>query len=151
MPTMKSRADVIWEGGLQDGSGKLRVGSQAFPEQTVTFSARTEPKQGTTNPEELLAAAHAVCFAMAFSNRLAQNGTPPRTLQVSALSSLDRVEGGLKITSVELSVQGDVPDLAPDEFARLAKEAEEKCPVSNALRGNVDIRLNATPVTSVAR
>jgi osmotically inducible protein OsmC len=151
MPITKSRADVVWEGGLQDGAGKLSVGSGAFPEQTVTFSARTEPKQGTTNPEELIAAAHAVCFAMAFSNRLSQNGTPPRTLRVSASSSLERVEGGLKITGIDLSVQGDVPDLAPDEFSRLAKDAEETCPVSNALRGNVDIRLNATPVTSAAR
>jgi lipoyl-dependent peroxiredoxin len=151
MAMKDNRADVVWEGGLQDGKGSLKVASGAFPELTVTFSARTEGAERTTNPEELIAAAHAICYSMALSHRLGQNGTPATRLHVSATSSLDRVDGGLKITAVQLDVQGEVPELAPDEFDRLAREAEEKCPVSNALRGNVDIRLNARPVTTTAR
>jgi osmotically inducible protein OsmC len=147
----ENRAEVTWEGGLQDGKGRLKVASGAFPDLTVTFSARTEGAERTTNPEELIAAAHAICYAMAFSHHLGQNGTPPTKLNVSATSALDRVDGGLKITGMQLEVQGDVPGLAPGEFDRLAKEAEEKCPVSNALRGNVDINVNAGTVTSAAR
>jgi osmotically inducible protein OsmC len=151
MAMKENRAEVLWQGGLQDGQGRLNVASGAFPEQMVTFGARTEGAEGKTNPEELIAAAHATCFAMAFSNRLGQTGTPPDRLKVTAVSSLDRVEGGLKITAVDLQVEGEVPGLAPDEFAKLAQEAEEKCPVSNALRGNVEIRLKAQLVTSAAR
>jgi lipoyl-dependent peroxiredoxin len=151
MAMMQNRADVIWEGDLRSGKGRLNVQSGAFPEQTVTFSARTQATSGTTNPEELIAAAHAVCYSMALSNHLAQNGAPPKQLRVSAVSSLDRIEGGLKISGMDLQVEGDVPDLDPAEFERLAKEAEQKCPVSNALRGNVDIRLNVSPVASAPR
>jgi lipoyl-dependent peroxiredoxin len=151
MAMKENRAEIVWEGGLQDGQGRLDVASGAFPEQTMTFSARAEGAEKKTNPEELIAAAHATCFAMAFSNRLGQTGTPPQRLKVTAISSLDRVDGGLKITTMDLQVEGEVPGLAPDEFARLAQEAEEKCPVSNALRGNVEIRLRAHLVTSAAR
>jgi osmotically inducible protein OsmC len=151
MAMMQNRADVVWEGDLRSGQGRLTVQSSAFPEQTVTFGARTEATRGTTNPEELIAAAHAICYSMAFSNHLSQSGSPPKQLRVAAVSSLDRAEGGLKISGMDLEVQGDVPGLDPAEFERLAKEAEQKCPVSNALRGNVEIRLSARPVTSATR
>jgi osmotically inducible protein OsmC len=151
MAMMQNRADVVWEGDLREGKGRLKVQSGAFPEQTVTFNARTAATSGTTNPEELIAAAHAICYSMAFSNHLSQNGSPPKQLRVSAISSLDRVEGGLKISGVDLQVEGDVPGLEPADFERLAKEAEQKCPVSNALRGNVEIRLEAKPVASATR
>jgi osmotically inducible protein OsmC len=138
---MQRRADITWSGDIR-GSGKLRVGSNAFSEQTMTFSARTETQQGTT-PEELIAAAHATCFAMAFSNTLKQEGSPPETLEVSAVCSLDRVDGGLKITAMDLTVTGRVPGIDDATFARLAEVAEGRCPVSNALRNNVEIRLKA--------
>jgi osmotically inducible protein OsmC len=142
MPMMQRRADVTWKGNLQ-GEGTMRVGSGAFPEQTVTFSARTEKQEGTT-PEELIAAAHATCYAMAFSNTLNGAGSPPEQLDVSAVCSLDRVEGALKITTMELSVVGRVPALDAAKFEELARTAETRCPVSNALRNNVDIRLRAS-------
>lgn len=143
MAMMENRAQVVWHGDLQSGSGKLTAQSGAFPELTVTFGARTQAQSGATNPEELIAAAHAACYAMAFSNTLAQNGTPPERLNVNAVCSLDRVEGGLKITAMDLTVEGNVPGLNADQFRELAEKAEQRCPVSNALRGNVDIRLQA--------
>ena len=143
MPLMQRRAEVTRTGNLIEGSGKMRVGSNAFPEQDVTFSARTEKQEGTT-PEELIAAAHATCFAMAFSNTLKQAGNPPQQLDVSAVASLDRVEGALKITEMELTVKGNVPGIEAAQFEELARTAEGRCPVSNALRSNVDIKLNAS-------
>ncbi len=143
MAMAERRAEVIWQGDLTHGSGRLTVGSGAFSEQTVTFPARTERPDGRTSPEELIAAAHATCFAMAFSNTLAQNGGAPERLEVAAVCSLDRVEGGLKVTTMDLRVRGKVPGMDAAKFAELAKTAEGRCPVSNALRGNVDIRLQA--------
>jgi osmotically inducible protein OsmC len=138
---MQRRAEVTWTGNLQ-GAGKLRVGSGAFPEQTVTFSARTEKQEGTT-PEELIAAAHATCYAMAFSNTLNGAGSPPERLEVSAVCTLDRVEGALRITTMELTVRGSVPGIDNAKFEELARTAEQRCPVSNALRNSVEIRLTA--------
>ena len=139
---MIGRAQVVWTGNLTDGSGRLSVGSNAFPEQEVTFSARTEKQEGTT-PEELIAAAHATCYSMAFANTLKQAGSPPDKLEVTAVCSLDRVEGGLKIVGMELSVRGTVPGIDAAQFEELARTGEQRCPVSNALRGNVDITVKA--------
>jgi osmotically inducible protein OsmC len=136
-------ADVVWRGDLQTGAGRLRVGSAAFPELDVTFSARTEAADGRTSPEELIAAAHATCYAMAFSNTLKQDGAPPERLEVSATCSLDRVEGALKITAIRLNVRGVVPGIDQAKFDELARLAEQRCPVSNALRGNVAIDVQA--------
>ena len=143
MPLNQRRASVTWKGNLTEGSGTLRVGSNAFPEQQVTFSARSEGQEGTT-PEELIAASHATCYAMAFSNTLKQAGNPPETLDVTAVCSLDRVEGGLKITAMELTVKGNVPGLDASQFAELAQTAETRCPVSNAIRNNVQVTVNAS-------
>jgi len=141
MPLMQRRADITWTGDIR-GSGRLRVGSNAFPEQTMTFSARTEAQEGST-PEELIAAAHATCYAMAFSNALKQEGTPPNSLDVSAVCSLDRVDGALKITAMDLTVTGHVPGIDPQKFEEVARIAEQRCPVSNALRNNVQINVKA--------
>ncbi len=143
MPLQERSAKVVWDGGLRDGSGTLNVASGAFPEQHVTFSARTEQPDGMTSPEELIAAAHAICYSMAFSNALGQAGHAPERLEVSAVCSLDRVEGGLKISTMRLSVQGNVQGLDNNRFAEIAEQAEQRCPVSNALRGNVEISLQA--------
>lgn len=143
MALKESKAQITWDGGLQDGSGRLKVDSGAFPELTVTFAARTGDVEGTTNPEELIAGAHATCYAMALSNALGQQGNPPERLEISAVASLERTEAGLKISAMDLSVRGTVPGLSGDEFREIAEKAEKACPVSNALRGNVEIRLNA--------
>jgi osmotically inducible protein OsmC len=143
MAVAERRAEVIWQGNLTQGNGKVTVGSGALGEQPVTWAARTERSDGKTSPEELIAAAHAACYAMAFSNTLNTAGTPPQRLTVTAVCSLDRVEGKLKITTMELEVVGEVPGLAQAGFEQAAKQAEQGCPVSNALRDNVEIRLKA--------
>jgi len=136
-------ASIVWKGDLRGGSGRLSVGSGAVPEQSVTFSARTEDANGMTSPEELIAAAQATCYAMAFSNVLATDGgTAPERLEVTARCALDRTQAGLKITTMDLEVRGDVPGMSGARFAELAKAAEQRCPVSNALRNNVEIRVH---------
>ena len=142
MPLMQTSANVTWSGDLMKGSGKLSVGSGALPELPVTFAARTESQDGKTTPEELLAGAHAICYSMVLANMLAKNDTPANTLSVSAVCTLDRVDGALKITTMELTVDGDVPGLDRADLARIADEGERACPVSNALRGNVEIVVN---------
>ena len=142
MAAMERRADVVWTGDLK-GTGRLRVASGAFPEQAVTFDARTGSPDGKTSPEELIAAAHATCFSMAFSNTLATNGAPPEQLEVTATCTLERLPSGLRITAMELAVRGRVSNIDEARFQELAQLAESKCPVSNALRGNVDITVRA--------
>lgn len=139
---MERRAEVTWEGDIK-GAGRLRVDSAAFPEQAVTFSARTERADGKTSPEELIAAAHATCYAMALSNTLATSGATPKRLDVSAVCALDRIEGALKITTMRLQVRGSVEGVDEARFQELARMAEQRCPVSNALRNNVEITLDA--------
>ncbi len=137
-------AEVIWEGDLVKGSGKITsVGSGAFSDLPVTWASRTEEPNGKTSPEELLAAAHASCFAMAFSATLGRNNTPPEKLDVKVVSTFDRVGQGWRVVSMELLVRGKVPGLDESKFIELAKTAELGCPISNALRNNVEIKLSA--------
>ncbi|MSQ61850.1 MAG: OsmC family peroxiredoxin [Dehalococcoidia bacterium] len=143
MAVMERRASIVWEGDIK-GTGTLKSGDSAFPDLTVTFSARTEQADGKTSPEELIAAAHATCYAMAFSNTLATNGATPKRLEVSALCTLDRIEGALTITVMDLTVRGSVDGVDAAKFQELANMAKERCPVSKALKGNVQINLTAT-------
>ncbi len=143
MALNKDRANAVWEGSVAEGGGRVTVASGAFPEQPITLKRRTEGGRGTTSPEELIAAAHAACYSMALAAALSRNETPPERLEVSAEVSLDRVESGLKITGVELSVRGTVGGVDRGAFQELARQAEQNCPVSNALRGSVEIRLQA--------
>ncbi len=143
MPVMERTAKTVWKGNLIEGSGTVSVGSSAFGPLPVTFAARTERADGKTSPEELIAAAHATCFAMAFSSNLAKAGKPPEELTVSATCTLDRREGQLSITQVHLDVKGRVPGMDKTEFEKIAHEAGRSCPVSRALSGNVDIRVRA--------
>jgi lipoyl-dependent peroxiredoxin len=136
-------ADVVWEGNLANGNGTISLKSGATGALPVTWASRTERSDGKTSPEELIAAAEASCYAMAFSNTLAQQGTPPTRLNVTATATFDRVNGAAKITTLDLQVRGQVPGLDQAGFAEAARKAEQGCPVSNALRGNVDIRLTA--------
>ena len=138
------RADVVWENDLLNGSGRVKFGSGALPESSVTWAARTEQPGGKTSPEELLAAAHASCYAMALSATLARNRTPPKRLEVSAVATFDKVGDAWKVTKMDLNVTGTVQGLDSAKFAELAKAGEAGCPISNALRNNVEIRLNAT-------
>ena len=134
------RADVTWDGDLAHGSGKLSASSStAFSELPVTWGSRIERADGRTSPEELLAAAHASCFAMALSAGLGKAGTPPERLQVSAEVTFDRVGGGFKVVSSALTVRGRVPGLDADAFRQAAEDAKENCPISQALKGNVQL------------
>jgi lipoyl-dependent peroxiredoxin len=140
----ESRASALWQGDLMSGDGKVSVASGAFPEQAVTWKARTERPDPKTSPEELIAAAHAACYAMAFSHTLAEAGHAPEQIAVEAACQFGPVEGGFAITRIDLTVRGRVPGIDQAEFERLAGDGERGCPVSNALRGNVEIGLAVT-------
>jgi osmotically inducible protein OsmC len=141
----ESRASAVWEGDLMGGNGAVSVASGAFPEQAVTWKARTERPDPKTSPEELIAAAHAACYAMAFSHTLAEAGSPAERVSVNAVCHLTPVEGGgVAVSRTDLDVHGMVPGLDQQAFERLADEGDQGCPVSNALRGNVEISITAT-------
>ena len=134
-------AEVTWNGGLMGGSGRIdRVGSNAFGPLDITWTSRAEEPAGRTSPEELIAAAHASCFSMAFSARLAKAGTPPDRLEVSARVTF---VPGTGITTSELDVTGVVPGISEEDFVKLADDAKENCPVSGALKGNVEMSVAA--------
>jgi len=137
------KAEAVWEGDLLNGKGMVNMFSGAIPQFPVTWAARTEQPGGKTSPEELLAAAHASCYAMAFSGTLARNRTPPKKLNVTATATFDKVGDGWKVTKMELNVVGNVPGLDQEKFAELARTGEKGCPISNALRNNVEITVNS--------
>ena len=144
MAGIERRAEVVWEGTLANGSGTAAASSSgAFGPLPVTWASRTERSEGRTSPEELVAVAHASCYAMALSHVLAEAGSPPDRLAVSAVVGAELGDEGLRITSSELTVTGRVPGLDASDFSRHAQDAERGCPVSNALRGNVEIRVDA--------
>jgi lipoyl-dependent peroxiredoxin len=144
MAKAERRAEVEWQGTLIQGSGTIvSVGSGAIGNLPVTWASRTERSDGKTSPEELLAAAHASCFAMALSNGLAQAGTPAERLHVTATSTFEQVEGGFKVSTMALDVSGKVPGLDQAGFEKAAQAAGQGCPISNALRNNVAISVNA--------
>jgi osmotically inducible protein OsmC len=143
MSGIERSAHVVWRGGLDRGSGTVSARSGAVEELPVTWTSRVERPDGRTSPEELIAGAHAACYAMAFSNVLNEAGNPPDQLDVEAVVSAELGDEGLRVTSSVLDVTGRVPGMDAAEFERLAQEGERSCPVSNALRGNVDIRVNA--------
>ena len=133
-------ANAVWEGDLKSGKGVMKLSSGAF-EGAYSFSSRFEEGKGT-NPEELIAAAHAGCFSMAFSNGLAKAGFTPTRVQTTARAKLEKVGEGFKITTIELSTEGQVPGIDEQKFQELADGAKKNCPVSQALAG-VNIILQA--------
>jgi lipoyl-dependent peroxiredoxin len=138
------RAEAVWEGTLFEGSGTATlVSSRTASDLPMTWASRTEEVGGKTSPEELIAAAHAACYSMAFSNMLAGNDTPPDRLDVAATSTFEKVDAGFRLTRMHLDVVGSVPGIEPDAFQTIADQAKDGCPVSNALAGNVDITLTA--------
>jgi lipoyl-dependent peroxiredoxin len=138
------RAEVTWNGDLLAGHGTVSArSSNAFSDLPVSWSARTESSDGKTSPEELVAAAHASCYAMAFSGGLARAGTPPQRLAVSAEVTFDKVEAGWKVVSSALTVRGVVPGITEADFVAAAEVAKDGCPISGALKGNVDLSVDA--------
>ncbi len=141
------RAEATWSGDLVSGSGFVSaVTSNVFTDLPVTWAARTEEPEGKTSPEELVAAAHAACFSMAFSGALARAGTPPTRLEVSADVTFEKVEAGWKVASSALTVRGEVPGISADDFKAAAEGAKDGCPISGALKGNVELSVEATLV-----
>jgi osmotically inducible protein OsmC len=143
MPIATREAEIDWEGPLASGSGAVSSGSGALGALPVTWASRTERPDGKTSPEELIAAAHASCFAMALSLVLGEGHTPPERLVVSAACTLDEVDGAPKVTTSELRVRARVPGIEPAGFEQAVERASALCPVSNALRGNVEISVHS--------
>jgi osmotically inducible protein OsmC len=144
MTSAERRAQVTWTGTLVQGTGRLRLASGAAPELPVTWASRTARSEGKTSPEELIAGAHSSCFAMAFSGDLTKAGTPPESLEVTAVVTFSDTTGGFRVASSRLEVRGVVPGLDQAGFAAAAEAARDGCPVSQALRGNVEISVAAT-------
>jgi osmotically inducible protein OsmC len=137
----ESSASTTWRGSLTKGSGITHPESGAFPDVEVTWASRTTRSAGKTSPEELLAAAHASCYCMALSNELSQGGNEPE--QLNATATVDFVPGeGVK--SSHIVVRGRVPGIDQSQFEQAARSAGENCPISAALRGNIEISAEAT-------
>ncbi|HEV8536601.1 MAG TPA: OsmC family peroxiredoxin [Candidatus Limnocylindria bacterium] len=138
-------ARAVWNGDLMSGTGAVSAASSGkFSDLPVSWSARTESPGGKTSPEELLAAAHASCFAMALSADLARAGTPPKRLEVSSKVTFDKVGDKWTVVSSALDVTGEVPGADAAKFRQAAEGAKENCPISRALKGNVNLSVNAT-------
>ena len=142
MPVRK--ANAVWEGTLKEGQGTMRLGSGAF-EGRYSFGSRFE-EAGGTNPEELIGAAHAGCFSMAFAAGLGRAGFAPKRVATSAKVHIEKVGEGFKITRIELDNESEVPGIDEAAFQEAARKAKEGCPVSQAL-GGVEITLNARLVS----
>jgi osmotically inducible protein OsmC len=139
------RAEADWEGNLFEGHGRVELVSSEGASLPVTWASRVEEPDGRTSPEELLAAAHAACFSMAFSNILAKAGTPPERLHVTATVSVNPKEGGgIKVTDSVIEVRGVVPGSDPAAFQEAAEAAGQGCPISEAIKQSVDVRVTAT-------
>jgi lipoyl-dependent peroxiredoxin len=141
---MKRSATAVWSGTGKDGTGTLSTGSGALQEQPYSAHGRFEAADGRagTNPEELIAVAHAGCFSMALSFRLAGAGHPPEELRTEAALAMVKEESGWSITDIHLKVTGKVPGIEADDFQEHADEARRTCPVSRVLRA--DITMEAT-------
>jgi osmotically inducible protein OsmC len=141
------RAEATWRGDLTSGAGTVdRVGSGAFGPLDVTWASRTEEPNGKTSPEELIAAAHAACFSMAFANILAKAGNSPEQLNTSATVTF---VPGTGITSSALEVDAVVPGIDDAAFQEAAEEARDGCPVSGALKNNVELSVKARLASGV--
>jgi lipoyl-dependent peroxiredoxin len=138
-------ATATWSGSLTEGRGTFSTESGIITNSAVSWASRTNASKAETSPEELIASAHASCYAMAFSNYLATNHTAPESLEVTSTVGFGpKPEGGMKVTHSHLKVTGKVAGMDAATFADAAQKAERECPVSNALRGNVDITVDAS-------
>ncbi len=137
---LESTGRAHWEGDLTDGSGTATLDTGAAGPMEVTWKARSEAHEGLTSPEELIAAAHAACFSMAFSARLGKAGGSNIVLDTEATATFVPGEG---ITGILLTVRGSADGVGEEDFVTMAEDAKENCPVSKALAGNVPITLDA--------
>jgi lipoyl-dependent peroxiredoxin len=133
---MQRKANAVWKGGLKDGKGAVSSASGVLNNTPYSFATRFENTPGT-NPEELIAAAHAACFSMALSAQLTAANHPPASIETSATLSLEKLDSGWTITAVQLDVVGHVPGADDATFQKLAADAKANCPVSKVLKANI--------------
>ena len=139
------RAEATWSGDLLSGRGTVTAATtRVFADLPTTWAARTAEPEGMTSPEELLATAHASCFSMACSNILAKAGTPPTSLSVAVEITADKLDEGWTVQRAEITVRGVVPGATPESFREAAEGAKDGCPISRALKGNVELTVEAT-------
>jgi osmotically inducible protein OsmC len=133
---MKRQASAVWQGGLKDGKGTISTESGVLSETQYSFSTRFEEGSGT-NPEELIAAAHAGCFSMALSGQLGRAGLTAESIRTTATVRLEKVDDAFAITSVHLEVTARVPNAQPEAFEAAANNAKAGCPVSKVLKAEI--------------
>lgn len=135
---MKRTASAVWNGGLKGGNGKMSSNSGVLSDTQFSFSTRFENGIGT-NPEELIAAAHAGCFSMAFSAELEKAGYSPESVNTNSTLTFEKTDAGFTITTIHLDVVAKVPSIEADEFAKIAAGAKAGCPVSRALTAEITL------------
>jgi lipoyl-dependent peroxiredoxin len=139
------RADATWSGDLASGRGTVTAATTGvFQDLAATWASRTGEPDGVTSPEELLASAHASCFSMAVSNELAKAGTPPTRIAVTVAVTADKLESGWTVQSSAITVKGAAPGATDASFQEAANKAKDGCPISKALKGNVELSVEAT-------
>jgi osmotically inducible protein OsmC len=137
-------ATAEWQGDLVEGSGTVSTESGVVRDATIKWSSRAEAADENTSPEELMAAAHAACISMALANGLAKAGTPPQELESEATATFESVDDGFRMTNMRIRIRGQVDGLDDDAFRQAAEEAKDNCPVSLALKDNVDVSVEAS-------
>lgn len=143
MTEINRKAGALWSGDSKSGHGIVSTESQALFEQPYSYQTRFDNQQGT-NPEELLAAAHAACFSMAFAGTLKRNGFEPKRTDTNATCTMVSKNGGYEIARMQLHVRAEVPGIDTNTFQELVAEADQGCPVSNLLREGLEIEIDAT-------
>ena len=139
-----TRAEATWSGDLLKGGGRVTAATtRVFVDLPISWESRIGENQAMTTPEELLAASHAACYAMACSNILAKAGTPPTRLSVAVEITADKLDAGWTVQSAEITVRGVVPGATPESFREAAEGAKDGCPISRALKGNVQLSVDA--------
>ena len=133
---MKRKASAVWQGGLKDGKGSISTESGVLKETQYSFSTRFENGIGT-NPEELIAAAHAGCFSMAFSAELGKAGITPQSIHTTATITLDKTDAGFTVTESHLAMTAKIPGIDPAKFMAIANGAKAGCPISRLLKANI--------------
>lgn len=145
MAVTERSARTIWQGDLETGEGRVSSGLGTFTDLPMSLPSRIGDPNGYSSPEDLLAGAHAGCLAMNLSGTLAKNGTPAERIDVNAVVGVGPKQGGgLEVKHSHVTMSAKVPGLSEDEFRKLAEQAEQTCPISNAIRGNVEITTEIT-------
>ena len=140
---MESRAHAVWNGTLAEGNGEATLATGIGGPLPVSWPSRTEAPAGKTSPEELVAAAHAACYSMALSGILGRAGFTSIKLETDATATFEKMEPGWRLTRMALRVVGEVPGMEEAAFVAAAADAKDGCPVSNALKGNVEITVES--------